>query len=109
MSPSQDEEVDVDVDWKAVIALLRDGKMVEIPCEKERDYVRRENQVVKRAEKKGIVVAVHRGDGVLRIEPQVGSGPERDASATAMEFQGDRQLERHQRREVLRAERARDD
>ena len=106
MSPVQDE--DVDVDWKAVIALLRDGKTVEIPCEKERDYVRRENQVVKRAEKKGIAVTVHRGDGVLRVEPGVDAGSERDAPGTAMEFQGDRQLERHQRREVLRAERGRD-
>ena len=105
MSPVQDE--DVDVDWKAVIGLLRDGKTVELPCEKERDYIRRQNQVVKRAEKKGIAVAVQRGEGVLRVEPRMGSVPERAAPA-ATEFEGDRQQERQQRREAVRAERGRD-
>lgn len=103
MSSAQDE--DIDVDWKAVIALLRDGKTVEFPCEKERDCVRRENQIVKRAEKKGIVVEVHRGDGVVRVEPRVGVVGDRGAQPEAAEFPGERQQERQQRREVLRAER----
>ncbi len=59
-----------DVDWKAIVALLRDGKTAEIPCAKERDYVRRTEQVLKRAEKKGIAVEVLRGEGVLRVVPR---------------------------------------
>jgi hypothetical protein len=73
---SQVQDEDADVDWKSVIARLRDGKTVEFPCEKERDYIRRQNQVVKRAEKKGIAVEIHRGDGVLRVEPRVGVVPD---------------------------------
>ena len=47
-----------DVDWKAVVDLLREGKTAEIPCANERDCARREKQVAKRAEKKGIAVEV---------------------------------------------------
>ena len=104
--PDNPNEED-DVDWKALVDLLREGKMVEIPCAKERDYVRRTTQVVKRAERKGIAVDVFRGEGVLRVEPRpaavghdtaqtVGEGPE---------FRGERQQERQERREALRAER----
>jgi hypothetical protein len=98
---------DGDVDWKALVDLLREGKTVEIPCAKERDYVRRTNQVVKRADKKGIAVEVLRGEGVLRVEPRpaaVGN----DTAQTAdegTEFRGERQQERQERREALRAER----
>src|SRR5215208_2480827 len=102
--PEQDEEVD----WKAVVDLLREGKTAEIPCARERDYVRRTTQVVKRAEKKGITVEVLRGEGVLRIEPR----PDASGTVTALradtaaDFQGERQQERQERREALRAERA---
>jgi len=95
-----------EVDWKALIDLLREGKAAEIPCEKERDYVRRKNQIVKRAEKKGIAVNVRRGDGMLRVEPRTGVvGDEVSPEAGRLEFQGERQQERQQRREALRAER----
>ena len=97
---------DGEVDWKALIDSLREGKAAEIPCAKERDYVRRENQIVKRAEKKGIAVTFQRGEGVLRVEPQLGTA--RNDSAPGLEgeeFRGDRQQERQQRREALRAER----
>ena len=98
-------EEDGDLDWKAIIDLLRDGKVAEIPCEKERDYIRRGNQVTKRAEKKGVAVEVQRGDGVLRVEPR--RGVDRDLAApmtAAPEFRGERQQERQQGREALRAE-----
>jgi len=95
-----------EVDWKALLDLLREGKAAEIPCENERDYIRRENQIVKRAEKKGIAVVVQRGDGVLRIEPRTEiAGDEATMQAPGSEFRGDRQQERQQRREALRAER----
>jgi hypothetical protein len=97
-----------EVDWKAIVELLREGKTAEIPCVKERDYVRRTTQVVKRAEKKGIAVEVLRGEGVLRIEPR----PDAEGNVTARsaesgaDFQGERQQERQERREAVRAERA---
>jgi hypothetical protein len=97
-----------EVDWKAVVDLLREGKTAEIPCARERDYVRRTTQVVKRAEKKGIAVEVLRGEGVLRIEPRPDAGGNvvvRGAEGEAG-FQGERQQERQERREALRAERA---
>ena len=71
MSEELDQEDEVD--WKAIVELLREGKTAEIPCVKERDYVRRTTQVVKRAEKKGIAVEVLRGEGVLRMR----ASPER--------------------------------
>ena len=98
---------DDEVDWKAIVDLLREGKIAEIPCVKERDYVRRATQVVKRAEKKGIAVEVLRGEGVLRIEPRPDAGgtvTARGADSGA-DFQGERQQERQERREALRAER----
>ena len=99
-------EEDDDLDWKAVIDQLRDGKIVEITCGKERDYIRRGNQVTKRAEKKGIAVEVRRGEGVLHVEPRLGAEPAHAAPASAgPEFQGERYQERQQRREARRAER----
>ena len=68
--PDQDD----DVDWKAVVSLLRQGKTAEIPCADERDYARRERQLAKRAEKRGIVVEVLRGEGVLRVQPRPAAG-----------------------------------
>ena len=97
-----------EVDWKVIVELLREGKTAEIPCVKERDYVRRTTQVLKRAEKKGITVEVLRGEGVLRIEPRPDAGgtvTARSADSGA-NFQGERQQERQERREALRAERA---
>ena len=101
---------DGDVDWKAVIDLLREGKTAEIPCERERDYVRRSTQVVKRAENRGIAVEVRRGEGLLHVEPRPGavrgdSDGDGDAAAVA-ESREELQLERHQQREARRAERA---
>ena len=94
---------DGDVDWKTVIDLLREGKTVEIPCERERDYVRRATQAAKRAENRGIVVEVVRGEGVLRVEPRPGAVPGNAAAET--ESSEESRLERHQRREARRAER----
>lgn len=94
---------DGDVDWKAVIDLLREGKTVEIPCERERDYVRRATQAAKRAENRGITVEVVRGEGVLRVEPR--SGLASGAANAEAEPNEESQLERHQRREARRAER----
>lgn len=65
---------DSDFDWKAAFNRLQAGQAVEIPCESERDCVRRENQVAKRTQKRGIAVEVRRGEGVLRIEPRAGVG-----------------------------------
>ena len=96
-----------DVDWKALVDLLREGKTAEIPCAKERDYVRRTTQVVKRAEKKGIAVEVLRGEGFLRIEPRPAASGNVVAqkASEGPEFWGERQQERQERREALRAER----
>jgi hypothetical protein len=68
--PDQDD----DVDWKTVVSLLRQGKTAEIPCADERDYARRERQLAKRAEKRGIAIEVLRGEGVLRVEPRPAAG-----------------------------------
>jgi hypothetical protein len=65
------QEEDGDVDWRAVVNLLRQGKPAEIPCGEERDYARRTKQIVKKAGKRDIAVDVHRGDGVLRVEPRL--------------------------------------
>jgi len=95
-----------DVDWNAVVDLLRAGKTAEISCPSERDYVRRTTLITKRAERKGISIEVMRGDGVLRVEPRSGAGgtvtPQRAGEGT--ESPADRQ-ERERRREARRAER----
>lgn len=87
---------DGDVDWKVIVDLLREGKTAEIPCAKERDYVRRATQVVKRADKKGIAVDVLRGEGVLRVEPRPAAGGNvlAQTAAEGAEFRGERQQER---------------
>ena len=97
---------DSDVDWKALVDLLREGKTVEIPCATERDYARRAAQIVKRADRKGIAVEVRRGEGVLRVEPRpAASGTVVAQKASeGTEPWGDRK-ERQERREALRAER----
>jgi hypothetical protein len=77
-------DADDDIDWKAVVKRLRRGLTVEIPCAEERDYARRTKQVVKRAGKREITVAVHRGEGVLRVEPLLatsGTGEAQDVTA----------------------------
>src|SRR5918993_1492822 len=90
--PGHDDEVD----WKAVVDLLREGKTAEIPCARERDYVRRTTQVVKRAEKKGIAVEVFRGEGVLRVEPRPAaiSNDTAQPAGEGTAFWGERQQER---------------
>jgi hypothetical protein len=65
---------DSDVNWNAVIDLLREGKTAVIPCPNERDYARRTTRVTKRAERKGIAIEVVRGEGVLRVEPRPAAG-----------------------------------
>jgi hypothetical protein len=63
-----------DVDWKAVVTLLREGKAAEIPCVEERDYARRAKQVAKRADRRGVAVEVIRGESVLRVAPRPATG-----------------------------------
>ena len=63
-----------DLDWKAVFDQLRKGTTVEIPCEQERDCVRKGNQVARRTERKVIAVEIHRGEGVRGVEPRTGAG-----------------------------------
>ena len=70
-----------DVDWRAILNLLRQGKPVEIPCAGERDYARKTKQLVKKAGKRDIVVDVQRGEGVLRVEPR----PAASATASAQD------------------------
>ncbi len=82
MSDVQEQEEDGDVDWRAVVNLLRQGKTAEIPCAEERDYMRRTRQIVKKAGKRDIAVDVHRGDGVLRVEPRPSAGDKVDESET---------------------------
>ena len=72
MSDVSDNEDDVD--WKAVVTQLREGKTVEIPCPEERDYARRAKQMTKRAERRGLTVEVVRGEGVIRVEPRPAAG-----------------------------------
>jgi hypothetical protein len=68
MSDVQDHEDDVD--WKSIFSLVREGKTAEIPFVDERDYARRAKQATKRADKRGIAIAVSRGKSVLRVAPR---------------------------------------
>ena len=73
-----------DVDWRAILNLLRQGQPVEIPCAGERDYARKTKQLVKKAGKREIAVDVQRGEGVLRVEPRPaasGTAGAQDAAA----------------------------
>ena len=94
-----------DVNWKVVMDRLDKGEVVEIPCQKERDFIRRATQVVKRAEKQDLGVEVLRGESSLRIEPRTGAERPSDAPARNTETREERQRERAQRREAIRAER----
>jgi hypothetical protein len=94
---------DSDIQWNAVLELLRQGKTAEIPCENERDYARRTTKISKRAERKGIAVDVVRGEGVLRVAPRPFDG---DAVTTPNAGEvAESERERQQRREARRAER----
>lgn len=97
-----------DVNWKVVMDRLGTGQIVEIPCQVEREFVRRATQVVKRAERQGIGVEVLRGDHSLLIEPRAGSVPASDTPERSAESREERQRERSQRREAIRAERGAD-
>ena len=94
---------DSDVNWNAVLDLLRQGKTAEIPCATERDYVRRTTKVGRRAERKGIAVDVIRGEGVLRVEPRPAGS---DTGTAANAGEGAESEGKHgERREARRAER----
>ena len=95
-----------DVNWKIILERLGDGHVVEIPCQKEREFVRRATQVVKRAEKQGLAVEVLRGETALRIEPRSGAASSAETPEQRTETREERQEERARRREALRAERA---
>lgn len=94
-----------DVNWKVVMDRLGNGQIVEIPCQREREFVRRATQVVKRAERQNIGIEVLRGDHSLRIEPRAGTAPASEMPERTAESREERQRERTQRREAIRAER----
>src|SRR5688572_27648681 len=94
-----------DVNWKVVMERLGNGHVVEIPCQKEREFVRRATQVVKRAEKQGMGVEVLRGETVLRIEPRPGAASAAETPERRTETREERQEERARRREAVRTER----
>jgi hypothetical protein len=94
-----------EVNWKVVMGRLGNGHAVEIPCEKEREFVRRATQAVKRAERQNLSVEVLRGENSLRIEPRVGGVRAGEAVERSNDAREERQRERAQRREALRAER----
>ena len=94
-----------DVNWRVVLERLGNGQTVEIACEKEREFVRRATQVVKRAEKQNLGVDVLRGEHSLRIEPRPGAQRAIDVPEERSESREERQQERARRREALRAER----
>lgn len=94
-----------DVNWKVVFERLGSGHVVEIPCQKEREFVRRATQAVKRAEKQGLAVEVLRGETALRIEPRSGAARPSESPERISESREARQEERARRREALRAER----
>ena len=105
MSDVSDE--DSDVDWDAVLDLLRQGKTAEIACSSERDYVRRAKRVGRRAEKKGIAVEVTRGEGLIRVEPRPAAG---DTGTAGNAGEGTKsEAERQERREARQARQSRDD
>jgi len=100
--PNQEGEVE----WNAVVDLLREGKTAEIPCPKERDYERRTAQMLKRAERRGFTVEVLRGEGVLRVEPRPAAG----GAVTAQNVgegtdSAAEEQQRQERRDARRAER----
>jgi hypothetical protein len=97
-----------DVTWKVVLDRLDQGQVVEIPCEKEREFVRRATQIVKRAERQNLAVEVLRGEHSLRLEPQPGAPRTVEAAEARPESREERQQERARRREALRAERGKD-
>ena len=94
-----------EVDWKVVLGRLGNGEAVEIPCEKEREFVRRATQAVKRAEKQNLGIEVLRGETSLRIEPRPGTRRAGEAVDRRPQTREERQRDREQRREALRAER----
>jgi hypothetical protein len=94
-----------DINWKVVMDRLGNGQVVEIPCQKERDFARRATQVSKRAERQDLSVEVLRCENALRIEPRAGAARASDASAPSSETREERRRERAERREAIRAER----
>ena len=103
MSDILDEQGDVI--WRVVMDRLGSGQVVEIPCQKEREFVRRATQVVKRAERQNLGVEVVRGERSLRIEPRAGAVQATEVPEKRGESRDERQQERAKRREALRAER----
>jgi hypothetical protein len=97
-----------DINWRQLVETLSAGRVVEIPCADERDFVRRTNQVTKRAEKHGIAVGVSRGEAILRVEPR-GTTERVDDARVEIDRAARvaRRAERAQRKEEQRAERER--
>lgn len=94
-----------DVNWRVVLDRLDKGQIVDIPCQKEREFVRRATQVVKRAEKQGLGVEVLRGENSLRVEPRPLTASASGTSERQSASREERQQERARRREAVRAER----
>lgn len=62
-------EADV-VAWRTVVEQLGRGNIVEIPCQFERDFVRRSVQASKRAARNNLKIEILREEGGLRLIPQ---------------------------------------
>jgi hypothetical protein len=108
MASDSDMSNDDDPNWRQLVEQLGEGNVVEIPCADERDFARRSQQIVKRAEKHGIAVDVAREASGLRVTPRGATTPV-DTGRTEEEraAREQRRVERMQRKEDERAERER--
>jgi hypothetical protein len=87
-----------DIDWKRVIMLLNDGKVIEIPCDQERECERRAMQMAKRAEKRGLVIETVRAERALRVTAQKPESPADADDDHKPKSRKQRRAERAQRR-----------
>jgi hypothetical protein len=95
-----------EINWRIVFELLGSGRVVEIPCYSESDYLRRSKQAAKRTEKQGIAIDILRGENVVLLQPreQAAGGVANDGEGENGESRAERRQRRVQRREATRAD-----
>ena len=98
--------VEDSVAWRTVVDQLATGKVVTLPCQFEREFVRRTAQAAKRAARADLTVEIIREDRGLRLVPQPSDSsgnrePDR-AEAAAVELAAGRSSRREKRRRASR-------
>ncbi len=83
-----------DVDWRSLMKELQTGREISLPVTDDRDLEKKQRQLGRRAERRGLALNMTPGDGVLRIR-KTGDVPiDAQTAAAGAERRAQRRAER---------------